>query len=221
MLTAHGAGGMNGCAVLQEYQPPAAAVEEGLGPHLVMLSARTGDQLRASAARLEHLVRSCPGISLRDIAYTLRSRRAAMEWRLAIVASSVEQLVDELAQFGRLNPDAPQRDWLDDSPAEEGGTPHVYYGCASRGRAGLTRFLDARTADQIVLRHAQQGDLARLAFFWVRGWAIPAHVLDERSGGQVLSLPTYPFERTLFRTQAESLLRQPSTSIEFSGSVLQ
>lgn len=224
MLTSHGMGGMNGCAVLQEYEPREPARAPNFNEQLVLLSARTADQLRASASRLQELLRSSSDVSLADVAYTLRSRRAAMEYRLAIIAGSVGQLVDELAQFCRLNAEGAAQglDLVED--ASHGPTmtaKNMYYGRASSYGAGTVRLVADKDAEQIAMQHAHRRDLRSLALIWVQGRPLPTRVLDDSFGGHVLSLPTYPFQRAAFQIFNPAPQSRAEMMAKYAGNLLQ
>ncbi len=97
-VSSFGMGGTNAHVVLEEYRD--AAEPDGAtapaGPHVLPLSARTPDALEeAVGGLLEFLAEEDRG-PLADIAYTLQVGRAAMEERLAVVASTPEEVVSAL-----------------------------------------------------------------------------------------------------------------------------
>ena len=79
----------------------AGAGADGERPALIVLSARTGEQLRERAEQLlAHVSTSLPTDGdLVDIAYTLQVGREAMAHRLAFAAASVQMLRDRLRAF--------------------------------------------------------------------------------------------------------------------------
>ncbi|WP_240351255.1 SDR family NAD(P)-dependent oxidoreductase [Streptomyces olivoreticuli] len=109
-VSSFGFGGTNAHVVLEEHladgspEPAAPA-----GPHLVPLSAKTPDRLRAVAeGLLAHLRPPKPGDAaaalrlpqdLADIAYTLRAGREPMPARVAFVVASVPELTEVLEAF--------------------------------------------------------------------------------------------------------------------------
>jgi len=95
-----GFGGSNAHVLLEEHREPRVSPPPG-GPELVVLSARSEEQLRASAAALAHYLRLRGGydraeLSLADVAYTLQVGRDRFQHRLAVVASSLEGLIADL-----------------------------------------------------------------------------------------------------------------------------
>ncbi|MFE7799654.1 SDR family NAD(P)-dependent oxidoreductase [Nocardia sp. NPDC057440] len=69
------------------------------GPQVVVLSARSPGSLSRAARALRRHLAAHPEVALPDIARTFASGRAAFEYRLAIVAYSVDGLAARLADF--------------------------------------------------------------------------------------------------------------------------
>lgn len=85
-----------------------AADTPALGqPVMIVLSARSEEQLRRAAENLLH----CPIFNLTGLAYTLQVGRAAMDERLGLVAVSVDEMREKLSAFleGRNHPDGVYR----------------------------------------------------------------------------------------------------------------
>ncbi|ATQ76795.1 hypothetical protein CR152_21450 [Massilia violaceinigra] len=97
-VSSFGWGGANAHVVLEEYIPPSRDVVEA-GPQLVVLSAKSEERLKASAASLlSHMTRH--EVDLGDLAYTLQIGRDAMDHRMAVVVSSLPELTQRLRAFG-------------------------------------------------------------------------------------------------------------------------
>ncbi|MBU8536763.1 SDR family NAD(P)-dependent oxidoreductase [Falsiroseomonas tokyonensis] len=96
-LSGFGAGGSNAHLVVEEA-PIRAALPMREGPALLVLSARTLPQLRATAARLASALPGC-GHALADIAATLQWGREALPVRLAFVAAEVAEAAARFAAF--------------------------------------------------------------------------------------------------------------------------
>lgn len=98
-ISSFGAGGNNVHLVLEEHvdQCPRASrpVVEPY-PVVVPLSARSEGSLVAVASRLRHHLANHPEIPLIDVALTMQRGRAAMEHRWALVARSIQQLMELL-----------------------------------------------------------------------------------------------------------------------------
>jgi len=101
-VSAFGLGGTNAHAILEEAP---AARRDGTGaagdrPALIVLSARTAEQLQERAEQLlAHASTSLIDDEVFDIAYTLQVGREAMEHRLAFAAASVEMMRTTLRAF--------------------------------------------------------------------------------------------------------------------------
>ncbi|MFJ4369347.1 amino acid adenylation domain-containing protein [Streptomyces chartreusis] len=94
-VNAFGFGGTNAHAVLEEAPVrPATSGTDSEGPHLLTLSARSADALRAAAADLAAHVRRHPGLRESDVCATVNSARDDGPHRLAVVADG--DLADRL-----------------------------------------------------------------------------------------------------------------------------
>ncbi|MCF6524504.1 SDR family NAD(P)-dependent oxidoreductase [Streptomyces sp. JJ36] len=180
-LSSFGAGGANAHVVVGG-PPEAAGGGRRERPRLVLLSARRPQQLREHATRLrDHLARlGDEAPHLADVARTLAAGREPLAERLALVAGDVPELV-------RL---------LDGHLGSAGSTPGpgapVHTGRASGTAEDVPAVALAPDADPSALSEA--------AAAWVRGAELhgdggPLGLGD----GRVVSLPGYPFARTVHR----------------------
>jgi acyl transferase domain-containing protein len=100
-----GFSGTNAHIVVGEYLPPveinpSSPVITPDTKTIILLSAKTGIQLKQKAEELLEFVRGgAKTIDLVSMAYTLQVGREAMEERLGLVVSSVEQLTDKLEAY--------------------------------------------------------------------------------------------------------------------------
>ncbi|MFC8246913.1 SDR family NAD(P)-dependent oxidoreductase [Streptomyces chartreusis] len=90
-VSSFGAGGANGHVVLEEWTVQQGSPDDGR-PYAVGLSARTPEQLRQAAERLVEDLAHNTDRSLRDTAFTLLTGRDEWDHRLAVVATSVDEL---------------------------------------------------------------------------------------------------------------------------------
>ncbi|MEI5033011.1 ketoacyl-synthetase C-terminal extension domain-containing protein [Streptomyces sp. S1A(2023)] len=90
-VSSFGFGGVNAHVVLEE--PPAPPVRPAMeeAPQVVVLSARTRDQLRTYARRLCDFAVEAT-VRLDDLAWTSQTGRTPLAERLAVVASSLPEL---------------------------------------------------------------------------------------------------------------------------------
>nr|WP_246357067.1 non-ribosomal peptide synthetase/type I polyketide synthase [Pyxidicoccus fallax] len=96
-VSSFGIGGTNAHVVVEEApEVKAAPSAPERAAELFVLSAKTASALDAQAARLAAHVKENPEQGLGDVAFSLATTRAAMEQRLAVVASSREALLETL-----------------------------------------------------------------------------------------------------------------------------
>ncbi len=101
-ISSFGFGGVNAHVVLEEYRPANTPVRaEPDGPVVIVLSARDPNSLKESARNLLGLLESgrIENRALDDLAFTLQVGRAELAERLAIVAATLDDLVERLKTF--------------------------------------------------------------------------------------------------------------------------
>ncbi|HEV2149833.1 MAG TPA: SDR family NAD(P)-dependent oxidoreductase [Longimicrobiaceae bacterium] len=91
-VSSFGLGGSNAHLVLEEA-PPADTPAPACAQQLLVLSARSGPALEEATTRLLEHLKSCPGESFADVAYTLQAGRAAFDHRRMLVARDREEAV--------------------------------------------------------------------------------------------------------------------------------
>ncbi|MFP5392868.1 MAG: SDR family NAD(P)-dependent oxidoreductase, partial [Gammaproteobacteria bacterium] len=182
-LSSFGAGGANAHVVLEEYV--ADEVDQGPGasamPALIVLSARTGAQLREQARRLLEAAQGghherFDDADLHAVAQTLQTGREAMQERLALACTTVRELCDKLAAYCD---GARQVDGLFTGQVRHDGP-----------LAKLAGDDDAGALVDAWLRKGRFNDLLEL---WVAGFHIDWERLHGGRRGKPVSLPTYPF----------------------------
>ena len=187
-ISSFGFGGVNAHVVIEEYVPAAECQiqPEPAGSHLVVLSAKNDARLEETVRNLEAFLANHPDTHLSDLAYTLQAGREEMEARLALIATSIEDLKVKLQ--------------------------HVLEGCA--GIDGCVRGL-ATGKDEPSRRvtltpaPASQAELSRLAVHWVKGGAVDWTKFYGGTARRRVSLPAYPFARE--RCWLEAALRSADT----------
>lgn len=94
-----GVGGTNAHVILEE--PPASdgTDESNHSEHIISLSAKTESALNSAAKKMTAHLREASDGSLADIAYTLNVGRLACDHRLSIVAKSVQEAAEQLADL--------------------------------------------------------------------------------------------------------------------------
>jgi polyketide synthase PksN len=182
-VSSFGIGGSNAHVILEEYAAPTprdTADKAAAVPQAVVLSAKKAEGLEELARNLRDFLQAAPAghcPSLREIAWTLQLGREALEERLALVATSVEQLIARLGDFL-------------DGKAAGGG---IYRGRARAGRAeaapGVAPGANARL---------DPADYPRVLADWVNGAEVDWRGAWTEARPQRVSLPTYPFARNRY-----------------------
>ena len=113
------------------------------------------------------------------MAYTLQVGREAMEERLGLVVSSVEQLAERLEAYvhGELK--------IDD----------FYQGQVKRGSEALLLFSRDADLQQTVEKWMANKKFSKLLELWVKGLELDWNKLYDEVKPQRIGLPTYPFAR--------------------------
>jgi acyl transferase domain-containing protein/enoyl-CoA hydratase/carnithine racemase/acyl carrier protein/NAD(P)-dependent dehydrogenase (short-subunit alcohol dehydrogenase family) len=179
-VSSFGFSGTNAHVVIEESAPQRASAAGFDGPILLPLSAKSAEQIvRYAQAVSDYLANnSDSALRLTDIAHTFQTGRPAMSHRLAIVASTLDEL----------------RTRLNEHLAGNSGA-YCFAGEAGTTRAGAHQAKDALT----------QADLADIAARWAAGEAVDWSKLTPASARRLHGLPSYPFARERYwATQADN-----------------
>ncbi|WP_349594246.1 SDR family NAD(P)-dependent oxidoreductase [Azospirillum argentinense] len=173
----------------------AVAVAAAGGPVVVPLSARSEAQLKAYARAL------CDGLSepgegapmpLADLAATFQSGRAVLNWRLAVVAGSVAELVERLSRY------AASAGGADDDCVVGMVRPKTV--AAAPAGPGSGPDLEALTAWERMRTVARR---------WVAGEPVDWASVRGAAGRRRAGLPTYPFARERHWAPASPVSSEP------------
>nr|ADN68479.1 SorD [Sorangium cellulosum] len=196
-VSSFGMSGTNAHMVLEEA-PPIARTHRELPAHLVVLSARTAEQLREQAERLLRHCEESPTLDGGSVSYTLLVGRKHFEHRLACVARDPSDLASVL------------REWL---------------GASSRGGRRSVRLREGRVArefvEQPMLREVAEGlfgklatleqdperyqqALAALADLYCQGYSLDWRALYGAHPPRRVPLPGYPFAKERYWVAAPS-----------------
>jgi len=197
-VSSFGFGGVNAHVVIEEYVPRRGApvpAASPAGPVVVVLSAKNAVRLEEQARQLlATLARHAwDNARLQALAYTLQVGRDAMEERLALVCSSVEQLKEQLTAF---------------VTGRDGGTD-IFRGHIRRDKAALASFAADRDPAETIDGWIAQGKLGELADVWVKGLAFDWSRLYGPQRPPRVSLPTYPFARERYWVSEPQAQPQP------------
>jgi acyl transferase domain-containing protein/acyl carrier protein/NAD(P)-dependent dehydrogenase (short-subunit alcohol dehydrogenase family) len=183
-VSSFGFSGTNAHIVLEEYSPPALINEQSLNstsPYIFVLSAKTKERLKVYAKNMSLFLKSHDELSndsiLRDMTWTLQTSREVMDERLAIVISTIDELMYALKCFsnGMEN------------------MSNMY--CTHSSSSDNLNNLDTVDATDIknLLKKRDTESLARL---WVSGVSIDwIQWYEHQPQPNKISLPTYPFAK--------------------------
>jgi phthiocerol/phenolphthiocerol synthesis type-I polyketide synthase E len=110
-INSFGIGGTNAHVVVEEAPAAPAPAPEPATPQVIALSARTAEALAATRQQLAGHLRANPGLSPRDVAFTLATGRNAFRHRATCVGSTPGEIADALSA-----PFVPEAQALDDRP---------------------------------------------------------------------------------------------------------
>ncbi|WNV78054.1 SDR family NAD(P)-dependent oxidoreductase [Bacillus atrophaeus] len=188
-VSSFGFGGVNAHVLLEEYIPETTggngAREES---QIITLSAKNNERLKEYAEKLQNYLSSLPKEkipALEDIAYTLQVGRSSMRARLAIIVSSVQELVQQLRKYT-------------ESPKERS---NVFVGELSNKKK---KVITDAGGPQYVSLLIEERKLNKLAALWVDGTDIDWMLLHQAEKCHRISLPGYPFAREIHWLPKES-----------------
>lgn len=115
--------------------------------------------------------------SLADLAYTLQTGREAMDERLAIVASTIEELTEKLSAY--------VQDRTDEQTVLRGNIT---------GKTRLS-FLDGEAGKQFIAMVQQNREMNKLAELWTLGIDFNWQLIHRGQNPKRVPAPTYPFAR--------------------------
>ncbi|MCG7407083.1 SDR family NAD(P)-dependent oxidoreductase [Paenibacillus sp. ACRRX] len=182
-VSSFGAGGVNAHVIIEEYIT--ASLHDAAAPTqqlaIIVLSAKSEDRLIARAKQLLAAMKenTYNDAHLRDIAYTLQVGREAMDERLALIVSSIDELRENLQHYveGRTEIDK------------------VFRSQTKHNKAALDVFDADEELREAVEKWMERGKYAKLLDLWVKGLHVDWRRLY--AGDEVIprrvSLPTYPF----------------------------
>ncbi|MCU7925176.1 MAG: SDR family NAD(P)-dependent oxidoreductase [Candidatus Thiodiazotropha sp. (ex Dulcina madagascariensis)] len=205
-ISAFGFSGTNAHMVIEEAPVVERSHSEKPG-YLIVLSARTAEQLRQQATQLASHIEAHPQVDCGDLSFTLLLGRKHFAHRLACVARDRNDLQQLLGK------------WL-----TKGKLAQVYVSALNekelREKPSLKRY-GGQCIEQcrnLLTVNAYLEDLATIADLYIQGYALDYAGLFAGEPHSRLSLPTYPFARERYWVaQDSSLLSGEATSSAGSG----
>jgi polyketide synthase PksN len=182
-----GYGGVNVHAIVEEHIAHSAPEAEPTRPHVIVLSARTQQQLIRQAGNLLDFIRKRDyehygnkELHLMDLAYTLQIGREPMEYRMAAVVNNLEELEQKLHLFHQGKP----------------ALESVFSGKAEKKKNAQRENLQHKQDDDQELRGPFSNAAAvEIANSWVSGEEIRWPEFYGQTKPRKIPLPTYPFAR--------------------------
>jgi polyketide synthase PksN len=206
-VSSFGAGGSNAHILIEEY------VADGTGQlhvnsadvsSVIILSARTEAQLVLQVENLIEFIEK-NGLNngdLKDIAYTLQVGREAMEHRLAIVATTMQMLLEKLRLF-----------IAGDNPIED-----LFHGVLKRGTDTTEMFQADEDLRRALEAWIEKDKLDRLAEFWVKGLAFDWSRIHGVVKPRRIALPLYPFAQDRYWAIKPGVSLTSSSGVTVNGS---
>ena len=196
-VSSFGAGGANAHVILEEYIPSTSEsfIE---GPYIILLSAKNLVRLIEKAAQLEEALGALEPKDLPRIAFTLQTGRVAMEERLGIEISSLDELREKLSVF------------INQGAEAEG----LLLGNSKESYKFLTIFEKDDDTDGLIDLWFEKRKLSKLLEIWINGWNLDWNRLYRSNAPTRISLPSYPFAREKFWTSElprEEIIKPKST----------
>ncbi|CAH9068467.1 Polyketide synthase PksJ [Pseudoalteromonas holothuriae] len=187
-ISSFGAGGANAHLIVDEYVSRAKVEKEIAGPHLVVLSADSKEQLDQYAHALyEFIIHSeVSDAQLSDIAFTLQTGREARKFRLGVSVYSVAQLSSELSKYTEGT--------YEDS--------EILRGQPNQRDGYLNRLFNDEDLKESIANWWQKNKHIKLLELWVNGLNLVWHELyalnNDVKPNRYSGLPNYPFAGELY-----------------------
>ena len=190
-VSSFGFGGVNAHVIIEEYVPKLARIDlpalpDKNNPILFVLSAKSEQQLKIYAGQMKEFIASQEEVNLAEMAYTLQVGREAMEYRLAFLADSRENILNNLDGFVENN-----------SPAG------VLTAQVKKSKNQIAVYEEDDDARALVQNWLYKKKLRILAELWVKGLYLDWNELYGMRKPRRIILPGYPFARERYWVTAD------------------
>lgn len=192
-VSSFGAGGSNAHMVLEEHIPSSSAqllnaVDE---TQLFVVSARSSKALSLYVQSYILFLQAEPDVSLKELVYTAQVGRSAMNEKLAIVASTLEELKASLQEWLSMLDDKRQLKFYAASKLSE----NIFYSNLKQAEVDARALIEGEAGEAFLKITMETRDLKKMARLWVSGVTIDWSLLYRDTKVQRTSLPKYPFIR--------------------------
>lgn len=196
-VSAFGAGGSNAHIIIEEYvldsKYDSETISNPQNQQLIVLSAKNKERLQEQVQRLLDIIqqKQFSDISLSNIAYTLQVGREAMDVRLGIIASTVQELKNKLTSIVK-----------GDEPIYG-----IYQGQVKRDDEAFSILTTDKEMKEVIEKWRRQGKYGKLLELWVNGLNLHWDKFYEEVKPKRISLPAYPFAKECY--WVPTMQRQP------------
>jgi polyketide synthase PksN len=178
-ISSFGFGGANAHVILEEYPASVQDNSSETSNQLIVLSAKNRNSLSQYSLRLaEFCQKNHDKLSLLNIAYTLQTGREAMNERLAMIVSNIDDLQNKLQSFQKST-----------IPAD------CYTNNIKSNILKPELLFDEEDGKNFLDTLIQKKNLHKIGMLWVSGVEIDWNILYVNRKPERISLPTYPFEQ--------------------------
>ncbi len=178
-VNALGLGGVNSHIILEEYVDKYIQ-EKHNSDCLFVFSEKNATQLKLNLQALYEYLEANKDVPLASLAFTLQNGREAKQYRLAIVANSLNDLLEAMRKY--LS-----------SARKQTNSGHFYLGEISEQNSDMLSLFQGGEGQVFLDKLAKLRDLNRLAVSWVNGGNIQWNLLYENQSIRRISIPGYQF----------------------------
>ena len=194
-ISSFGFSGTNAHLVIEEAPAIERSSIESPG-YLIVLSARTSEQLQQQAHNLLMFLEREPGLSMNDLSFSLFTGRMHLAHRLSCIARTQDELIRRL------------RSWTETGSANQVQTSETQDG-NRREHVSLKKFgnhcIQECAATASAAAYLEHLDV--IADLYVQGYSLDFEALFA-PGSRRISLPTYPFARERYWIDTASAPRR-------------
>ncbi|MCD5329209.1 beta-ketoacyl synthase N-terminal-like domain-containing protein [Chromobacterium piscinae] len=185
-VSSFGFGGVNAHVVLEEYDAIHSDDHIVSGPNIFIFSAKTENALRSYIDYYRgFLSKQDTKFNLNDMAYTLQTAREPFDYRLAVISSEKNDLIESLSSFLR-----------DDISTDKQKKVSIYFNQVKSELSNIIFGFDRKGMLDLEKHYLNNNDLYHLAQLWILGADVEWRELYNRnSQAKKVSLPSYPFEK--------------------------
>lgn len=186
-ISSFGAGGANAHMIIEEYRHTEAVSSlssSGEGePSVILLSARTDEQLQRKVEELLHFVKQQANqINVNSLAYTLQVGRESMQHRLGLVVDSIDTLIQALDSYLK----------------KEKSSERLHQGDTKLHKDYVLLISQDEDMQVAINKWLQNNKLEKLVELWVKGLEVDWNKLYGETLPRKISLPVYPFSEKRF-----------------------